>query len=162
MFLFKINNNNIIKSNNLETGDMAGMFLVLAVQSVWCMARLHRKLYKIGFLSTAIDGHLAADEKCPQFTYRVPRGEVVARVIAGDEHSTLDATLTTATANHDGRLCGRIVRFHDGQASCTMCLTTYRALLYHQRTANTQIISRRFSLFMCYINNITESTSIVY
>jgi len=96
------------------------------------MTRLHRKFYKVCFLRAAGDGHLAADEKRAQFTHGVSCGEVVAGIIAGDEHRALDADLTTA-AHHHLRARGCTVRCNDRQASSTVRLTTCRALLHHKQ-----------------------------
>lgn len=112
------------QSSDLQTCNMAGMFLILAVTTVWCMTGLHCQFYQICLLRAAGDGHLAADEKRTQLTHRVPRGEVVARIIAGDQHRTFDADFAAAATNHDCRACGCIVWCDKSETSRAMCLTT--------------------------------------
>jgi len=88
---------------------MIGVIRMLTVpETVWRMARCHCQLNEIRFLRAASDGHLAADEKRPQFTHGVSRHEVVARVVAGDEHRTFDANATTTATHHVDSACGRI------------------------------------------------------
>ena len=112
---------------------MTGMFCIVKVPPVWCVARRHCQLNQIGFLRAASDRHLAADEKRPQFTHAVSRCEVIAWIVAGDEHRALDTDAPTAAAHHDGSVCRCVFWRHDRETACTMCLTTCWALLYNHR-----------------------------
>lgn len=103
---------------------MAGMFVILAAWTVWCMTDFHRKLDEIGFLRTSSDGQLATGEERTQFAYRVPGRKVAARIIAGDEHRALDTDPTAAAVHHHRGACRCVVRRYHSEASCTMCLTT--------------------------------------
>ena len=88
--------------SHLQTGNMTSVFCILAVLTVRRVARLHCQLDKVCFLRAASDGHLAADEKRAQLTHGVSRREVVARIVAREEHRALDADAAVASAHHDG------------------------------------------------------------